>query len=253
MKYHLTLFVIFFYILSGNTQEMQPTLGKIIDKNEQGEADFLAKRAEFDRLLDKIPADGSTDNFTAREKEIFNSMTEVDPGYWEVIGGGCSWYCGGGPRKVTASSALKSSGDITYAAENAHDLSYKTAWVEGVEGQGVGESLTYHFAPESPRITKIIVVNGYVKSAAAWKNNSRVKKLKLFLNEKEIAVLHLADSKAEQSFTFSPLGNGDRADFEKLKQQPAWTLRFEILEVYPGEKYEDTVITEIYFDGTDVH
>lgn len=32
-----------------------------------------------------------------------------------------------------------------------------------------------------------------------------------------------------------------------------WTLKFEIAEVYKGTKYDDVVITEIYFDGIDVH
>ena len=27
----------------------------------------------------------------------------------------------------------------------------------------------------------------------------------------------------------------------------------EILEVYPGASYDDTVIAELYFDGIDVH
>ena len=35
--------------------------------------------------------------------------------------------------------------------------------------------------------------------------------------------------------------------------KPSWHLRFEIMEVYPGTKYEDTVISELYFDGIDVH
>ena len=30
-------------------------------------------------------------------------------------------------------------------------------------------------------------------------------------------------------------------------------LKFEIIEVYKGLKYNDTAITEIYFDGMDVH
>jgi len=30
-------------------------------------------------------------------------------------------------------------------------------------------------------------------------------------------------------------------------------MKFEILEVYTGEKYADTAISEIYFDGIDVH
>lgn len=34
---------------------------------------------------------------------------------------------------------------------------------------------------------------------------------------------------------------------------PDWTVKFEIVEVYKGTKYNDTVISEIFFDGTDVH
>ena len=30
-------------------------------------------------------------------------------------------------------------------------------------------------------------------------------------------------------------------------------MKFEIVEVYKGEKYDDTALSEIYFDGMDVH
>jgi len=30
-------------------------------------------------------------------------------------------------------------------------------------------------------------------------------------------------------------------------------MKFEILEVFKGDKYDDTAISEIYFDGIDVH
>ncbi|MFN7491995.1 MAG: NADase-type glycan-binding domain-containing protein, partial [Cyclobacteriaceae bacterium] len=131
-------------------------------------------------------------------------------------------------------------------------LSYKTAWVEGVPGYGIGESLTYHFPPHTPRITKIIVVNGYAKSPKAWSENSRVKKLKLYINNKPIAILNLQDTRAEQIFTFDPIGNANRED-KALRSMPQWTMKFEIMGVYKGEKYDDTAITEIYFDGIDVH
>ena len=35
--------------------------------------------------------------------------------------------------------------------------------------------------------------------------------------------------------------------------KPDWTLKFEILEVYPGASCDDTVIAELYFGGIDVH
>lgn len=172
-------------------------------------------------------------------------------GYWAVEGPGCSWYCGGGPESVTASSELKSQGSNTYEAHNAHDLDFKNAWAEGARGPGIGEYVTYTFNPGSPRITEIIVANGYVKSERAYSDNNRVKKLKVYLNGKPLATLNLEDSRSTQHFPFPPIGNDP--EVSRLSTLPSWTLKFEIMEVYKGAKYDDTVISEIYFDGIDVH
>lgn len=184
------------------------------------------------------------------DKAIINSIDETVESYWDIIGSGCSWYCGGGPMQVTASSSLKPQGKISYEAKNAHDLSYETAWVEGKNGYGEGEYLSYYFGENSPRITEIIIVNGYVKSKAAWQNNSRVKQLRLYFNEKYIADLHLEDKMASQYFKVPTLGFEPKYGEEKGKE---WHLKFEIIEAYKGEKYDDTALTEIYFDGLDVH
>ncbi|UII33852.1 hypothetical protein LVD17_08495 [Fulvivirga ulvae] len=172
---------------------------------------------------------------------------------WDIIGGGCSWYCGGGPRSVSASSHLTSQGENHYLPKNAHDLNYKNAWIEGVDGYGIGEYLIYEFAPESPRITEIIITNGYVKSLSTWTTNSRVKKLRVYYNDKPIADLNLKDIGEDQHFKFKPISYEDRSDTEILKLKELWKLKFEILEVYKGKKYDDTAIAEIYFDGIDVH
>ena len=82
-----------------------------------------------------------------------------------------------------------------------------------------------------------------MKSQTAWQNNSRVKKLKVYVNNKPYAFLNLEDSRSEQTFNIAPLT-------DKKKQ---WTMKFEIVEVYKGEKYDDTALSEIYFDGMDVH
>lgn len=187
-------------------------------------------------------------DLNSEEKRILNFVDEAKETPWEAIGTGCSWYCGGGPSKVTASSYLDSSNGITYFGENAHDFSYKNAWVEGKDGYGIGESLTYYFKYGSPRITKIIIANGYVKSKAAWKNNSRVKTFKVYLNDKPYAILNLSDTSSLQEFSLeNPLG------FKEPKSDNEWTLKFEIVDVYKGLKYDDVAISEIYFDGIDVH
>jgi hypothetical protein len=176
---------------------------------------------------------------------LLNKYGEVVESIWNIIDGGCSWYCGGGNYSVKASSSLHPEKGMVYKAENANDLSYKTAWVEGKSNEGIGEYLEYSFKNESPRVTKIIVSNGYMKSETAWKNNNRVKKLKLYINGKLLGLLNLEDSRTDQVFNIGTFGhNINKTDL---------VMKFEILEVYRGDKYDDTAITEIYFDGVDVH
>jgi hypothetical protein len=186
---------------------------------------------------------------TKSEQQELDSLIakngEVRESIWDVIDGGCSWYCGGGNYAVSTSSFLKADKDYSYTGEQANDLNYKTAWVEGKEGSGIGEYLEYRFENKSPRITTIIISNGYVKSENSWINNNRVKLLKLFVNDKAIGVIHLSDTRADQVFKVGVLGhNSDGSDL---------ILRFEILDIYKGVKFDDTAITEIYFDGIDVH
>ncbi|WP_165395994.1 hypothetical protein [Flavobacterium sp. J27] len=249
----LTLFFLYNSIsFSQNIKEMKPKLGSLIEKSPAGELAFEKSIEDCNTLFEKINQK-KKESFTPEEKKQYEDCLEDREGYWDVLGVGCSWYCGGGLDTISASSALKTNKEINYIPKNIHDLNYKTAWIEGVPGYGIGETITYHFPPENPRITEIIIVNGYVKSDKSWRENSRVKKLKMYLNDIPFALLHLEDSKNEQSFYFDPLGNSDRNDFNSLQKQPWWTITFEIVEVYKGEKYDDTAITEIYFDGIDVH
>lgn len=67
--------------------------------------------------------------------------------------------------------------------------------------------------------------------------------------EKQIKRQHILlrkeDSRTDQVFDLGILGR-------RLHGMDL-ILRFEIMEVYHGKKYKDTAITEIYFDGIDVH
>lgn len=233
-------------------KEMNPTSSRQLDLSVAGEKEFNDNLEACQKIWHKMSNGVKYDNLSQQEKDALSKVDETMEDYWDIIGGGCSWYCGGGPKAVTASSYLKSQGANNYEPKNAHDLNYKTAWVEGVDGYGIGEYLLYTFGGASPRINEIIVVNGYVKSKTAWENNSRVKKLKVYIDDRPYAILNLKDIRGSQSFKVEPIGN-DRKDRAALKTKPDWTLKFEILDVYKGLKYDDVVISEIYFDGLDVH
>ena len=196
------------------------------------------------QVCDRVAMKASTDYDALSDVEFaLLCFVEENPVLSHFYSGNCSWYCGGQNDSVTASSALAD----RYAAEKAHDFSIVTAWVEGVEGNGEGEYLRYSFPGTCPRITTVLIHNGYVKNWEVWYDNARVKRLLMYYNDEPYAILNLQDTMGLQSFDVGVLG------YEDKDSAPAWSIKFEILEVYPGKKYEDTAITEIYFDGIDVH
>ena len=156
---------------------------------------------------------------------------------------GCSWYCAGGPDKITASSVLPPNNNLDYVPDNIHDFSLRTAWVEGKDGYGIGESITFRFAKNSPPVTAVEIFNGYMKSDILWQANSRVKQLKLYIDDKPYAILNLKDIKSKQIFNIDTL-QGTKSDL---------FLKFEIMDVYKGDKYDDVAISELEFDGIGVH
>ncbi|MEZ4851584.1 MAG: hypothetical protein R3B93_23830 [Bacteroidia bacterium] len=256
MKTPILIFTILFSTsLSSQTfKDLYPGTS-MLELSEAGEKAFLEHQKKCEAIWAKYDNQEGYEKLSQEDKDYLMDCSEVEEGYWDAIDGGCNWYCGGGPKEVTASSFLASQGSFSYEPQNAHDLNYQSVWVEGVKGYGIGEYLLYHFASTSPRITEIAVANGHVKSEAAWRNNSRVKTLKMYVNDQPYALLHLEDKRAIQRFEVAPIGSkrDEKITWEDLEKQPDWTIKFEIAEVYPGAKYDDVVISEIFFDGIDVH
>lgn len=149
---------------------------------------------------------------------------------------GCSLACGIG-WTLQASSALPPQKGNRYDAACAEDANARTCWAS----KGAGQWLEFRFEQEGTGpvgFRGIRLMNGYAKSPELWKANARVKTLRMDLNGVAVRRLRLLDRNGVQSLTFPDLqvGSGD-------------VLRLTVLDTYPGQKHQDTCLTEIVLDG----
>jgi hypothetical protein len=235
----LTLLILFSSVAYG--QELPQIEPKLYDAINYSKAEQLYWQNAME-LFSKINSGEINygDHLPEKDKAAIDSL--------EMMGGpmtegmGCSWYCGGGPYKITASSYLNPDGNIQYLPENAHDFDLLTAWVP----QGtIGKKINFHFKPFAPRVNQITLWNGYIKNTDLWRANARVAKFKLYINGIPKAILNLVDSTNAQSFEIEPVQSTDSTR--------DMVLTLEIIEVYKGTKYPDVAISEVNFNGLDVH
>ncbi len=144
-------------------------------------------------------------------------------------------------EQATATSFLKS--NWNKYEENYHpsyvlDDDPKTAWVEGAEGDGVGESLTIPVsALKSARAVRLVLFNGYQKSPGLLNANSAPKQLTVTVRapggqESVKRQLTLQRKMGPQSFDI-PV-SGAVAD-----------VVLTIDSVHPGSKYKDTCVSDV--------
>lgn len=177
------------------------------------------------------------------------SGEEYDFTVYENEKNGDSWYDGGQRVIVTASSALADRVKNKYAASNAHDSKLDTAWVEGKKDYGIGESITFTFDRKSLdkdeyTVRGFSMANGYVKTKKLWGDNSRIKKMKVFADGKAVAIVKLADVYGFQIVRIPEIS---------LSRKRDTAIRLEILEIYPGSRFNDTSLSEVEFFGGGIY
>lgn len=144
-------------------------------------------------------------------------------------------------EQATATSFLK--GNWNKYEENYHpnyvlDDDPKTAWVEGVEGDGVGESLTIPLSTLwSARAVRLVIFNGYQKSAALLGANAAPKQLTVTVHgpggvETARQQLSLERKMGPQSFDI-PVSGG------------LTDVVLTLDSVHPGAKYGDTCLSDV--------
>lgn len=197
---------------------------------------LLASLAFAEPILPRLQPTNTPKPFTAREREFF--------------GGGCSWYCGAPPIEVSSTSVLVEPNGLKHAPQQAHDMKLQTVWSEGAPGLGTGEKLTFEFittkqSTTNLAVTSCFVASGHQATEKLFRQNARPKTLQLFIDGRPVALLELQDSMGLQHFKLPKV---------RLERPSRHTIAFQILEAYPGTKFQDTCITEINFSGEgDMH
>ena len=232
-------------ILLGQVKNFEPnTILNFPNLNPDSIALIQKRVKEFHELINK---DFEYDELTSYQKKLFQDELLLSEGPFYTGPYGCSWYCAAWPENISSTTELDSNQVANYQAANLHDFDLQTAWVEGKQGYGIDEEIDFEFqfGNNSPlELTKLVIYNGYSKNLSTWNANSRVKSLQLKINDQIIGNLNLMDTHYGQVFE---IGNFKGDENGKL------LVNLKISKIYRGDKYSDTAISEINFDGIGDH
>ena len=120
---------------------------------------------------------------------------------------------------------------MVHSAEKICDGSLKNAWVEGAAGQGIGETVNFVFDARYS-FSGMKINAGYQKTKELYYKNSRPKKLKITFSDNKSITVKLKDYYGIQ-----------KVDFREPIVSDQVTVTIE--SVYKGNKYKDTVISEL--------
>jgi hypothetical protein len=140
----------------------------------------------------------------------------------------------GTPLKITgsASSVRLAVQTNTYYPANAIDGKRSTAWIEGVDGPGLGEWIRFDFDREI-NLHRILIQPGYFKSPAVWAENNRIQTLTAFFSDG-----------SSRDLTFTDRMDSQKVDIGSVRTK--W-VKLVIKSVYYGSD-PDTAISEIAFE-----
>lgn len=139
-----------------------------------------------------------------------------------------------GVISVTASSYLSEPNlNLYHTPERTVDGSLSTAWVEGIDGSGVGESISFTF-DQTYLVSGMHINAGYQKSEELYWMNARPASLTVTFSDGTQQTVLLRDVNARQDIAFGA----------PVETQ---SIRLTIASLYEGTTYADTVISEVSF------
>lgn len=131
----------------------------------------------------------------------------------------------------------------SFIAKNTLDANMKTAWLTPKNGKNA--QIEYVFTLQDNNLSSgtlfsIAVFNGWRKDYQTWNDFSRIKKVFITINDSPYAEVTLEDTYKLQYIDL---------DRKKLDPTRRYRIRFKILEIYPGKKYEQTALSDVQLIG----
>lgn len=152
--------------------------------------------------------------------------------------GDFSWYV------MNPDSIWSSSCSSTHSHDNITAGGLMNPWCSA-DGETSGVTLGFRFDVSSRRLDGISLNNGFCLTEEQWKSHGRVAKLQLVVDGTPYKTLEIEDSPFAQTLHIDPIP-------AETRTKPV-DVAFRILEVYPGTKYKDVSIGNLYFSSTDSH
>jgi hypothetical protein len=220
-----------------------------LDELYKGEA---ASETHTDEFLDDvneslelkvgaIPALGLADLIETKHHVVSRSRQKLPPpeDTETVLRWGGTEYAARPARvagvEASASSQLEEKPrPAAYAPDNLLDNDLTTAWAEGVDGPGIGQSIELTF-PKPRTLVSLTLVNGCAASKAIFAANNRLQRVKLSTPAGWSKELDVTDSMQRQVLKIAP-------------PQKTSSVKVEILQVRKGKKFDDTCVTELHPD-----
>jgi hypothetical protein len=148
------------------------------------------------------------------------------------------------PQTVPTPSPEPSASESTSAPETPTEKNYEVAnikgmgegtWAEGVEGDGIGESVTLTVKKPKP-LAAIMIMPGYKDyEGKLWAKNNRVAELEVTLNGEHTFTAAIPDEQFTELYPIPVRGY----------TKPVSTVKLVIKKVHPGTRYHDTCISHV--------
>ena len=146
--------------------------------------------------------------------------------------------------EVKASSELKGF-ESPNRPDYIQDADLTAAWITGKPGKGEYIDIIFDLSENLDKdsamsVSSFFIINGYRLNMETWNNYSRVKQLKLYIDGVPVALINLNDTYKAQTVSIP--------EHWIMYSQKA-VIRFEIVDVYPGLKFQNVAISELKFEG----